>query len=93
MLQIINDSAAANNKDSAVAAIESHAMTPKGVEIFGSCARARLPSATTALIVIGVIEIQSAFVPSVFPRRSRQLKIVFGVTTSFIVAGRFLLQQ
>jgi len=40
-----------------VAAIESHAKTLKGVEIFGSCARAGLQGATTGLIVIGVIEL------------------------------------
>ena len=57
MPQMINDSPAAIIKDSATAAIESHAITPNGVEIFGLIACSTFSCATAVrLTVIGVIE-------------------------------------
>ena len=60
---MIKDSAAAIVKDSTAAAIESRAITPSGVEIFGSSAGSTILGATAwAPTVIEVIEIPFSFV-------------------------------
>jgi len=67
--QIIRDNAAAIVKDSAAAAIESRAITPSGPGIPGSRAITAFSPATTGLIVIDAIEIDSPRL-SRFPTKS-----------------------